>query len=76
MIPITTREHLEQALARHTVRYQMGPKRFWLVKRNGATKTWKTRPNDWRIPLKVGFRSHWQATQDNIANGVLWEETQ
>ena len=24
-------------------------------RRNGATKTWKTRPNDFRIPVKYGL---------------------
>lgn len=24
-------------------------------RRNGATQTWKTRPNDWRVPIKHGM---------------------
>lgn len=29
----------------------------WRVRRNGATKLWKTRPVDYKIPVKVGYRS-------------------
>jgi hypothetical protein len=29
----------------------------WKVRRNGETKTWKTRPADYRIPVKAGLRS-------------------
>ena len=30
---------------------------WWLCRRNGRTKTWKTRPGHWRIPIKAGFRA-------------------
>lgn len=29
-------------------------------RRNGATQTWKTRPNEWRIPVKYGMYSYGQ----------------
>lgn len=32
-------------------------------RRNGATQTWKTRPDDFRIPVKYGYRSTSQLTQ-------------
>ena len=27
----------------------------WSVRRNGKTQTWKTRPDHFRIPIKIGF---------------------
>lgn len=27
-------------------------------RRNGATKTWKTRPGEFRLPIKFGLRSY------------------
>ena len=34
-------------------------------KRNGKTKTWKTRPNEFKIPVKYGLRTCFYITQDN-----------
>ncbi len=28
------------------------------LRRNGATKTWKTRPDEFRIPVKFGLRGY------------------
>lgn len=27
------------------------------VRRNGSTQTWKTRPDEWRLPVKYGMRA-------------------
>jgi len=35
------------------------------ARRNGKTKTWKTRPNDFKIPVKYGLRDCFYITQDN-----------
>jgi hypothetical protein len=35
------------------------------ARRNGTTKTWKTRPNDFKIPVKYGLRDCFYITQDN-----------
>lgn len=35
------------------------------ARRNGATKTWKTRPGDFRIPFKHGLYDYGYITQDN-----------
>lgn len=48
--------------------------RAYRVRRNGAIKTWKTRPYDVSIPLKVGFRECFRLTQDDIAAGRLLVE--
>lgn len=34
-------------------------------RRNGATQTWKTRPADFRVPIKWGGCSYAQLTQGN-----------
>ena len=36
------------------------------VRRNGATKTWKTRPGEFRIPVKYGMYEHFYITQDDV----------
>ena len=35
------------------------------VRRNGQTKTWKTRPGEFRIPVKYGFKECFYITQSN-----------
>jgi hypothetical protein len=34
--------------------------KIYTWRRNGATQTWKTRPDDFRIPVKYGLRSYGQ----------------
>jgi hypothetical protein len=34
-------------------------------RRNGKTKTWKTRPDDFKIPVKHGLYHYGYITQDN-----------
>lgn len=34
-------------------------------RRNGATQTWKTRPDEFRTPIKYGLRGYGQLTQTN-----------
>src|SRR4051812_18711870 len=31
-------------------------------RRNGATQTWRTRPAEFRIPVKYGMRDYWNLT--------------
>lgn len=36
-------------------------------RRNGATQTWKTRPTEFRIPVKYGFKGYanlWHSSRD------------
>lgn len=35
------------------------------VRRTGRTKLWKTRPNDFKIPVKYGLKQGYYITQDN-----------
>ena len=36
--------------------------------RNGTTKTWKTRPGEFRIPVKFGFRGPYGYITQDTAN--------
>lgn len=40
------------------------------VRRNGKTKTWKTRPLEFQIPVKYGLRDCFYITQHNAKE---WE---
>jgi hypothetical protein len=39
-------------------------------RRNGATKTWVTRPGDYRIPVKHGLKTCFYITPSNAADWV------
>jgi hypothetical protein len=34
-------------------------------RRNGATKTWKTRPNEFKVPVKYGLYEYFYITHEN-----------
>lgn len=36
-------------------------------RRNGANQTWKTRPDDFRVPIKQGFRNFGEIVPANVA---------
>ena len=51
------------------------------ARRNGATQTWKTRPGQFRIPIKIGFRQYGYIDNHNAAGWATrpdfqeaWEE--
>lgn len=44
------------------------------VRRNGATQTWKTRPDHFRIPCKYGLYEYLNITQDNAADFYISDE--
>ena len=52
-----TQQYLENSLYNGELWCSMRSGRFWRARRNGQTKTWKTRPGEWRIPVKAGLRS-------------------
>ena len=66
-----TRNEIETALDRGTLKVRQRSGTLWSVRRNGRTQTWKTRPNDFRIPIKIGFRSYGYIDQDNINSEEL-----
>ncbi len=43
----------------------------WMVRRNGVTKTWKTRPDEYKIPVKVGFRNYAYITPETEFVGKM-----
>lgn len=43
------------------------------VRRNGKTQTWKTRPDEFRIPVKYGLYDYYNITQDNCHEWVVSE---
>lgn len=49
---------IENALACCNIWAKMTNGRYWRVRRNGATKLWVTRPDQFRIPVKAGFKSY------------------
>jgi hypothetical protein len=51
-----TLAEIEQALDSHTLFTAMAPGKWWLLRRNGATKRWKRSPERFTIPIKFGFR--------------------
>lgn len=52
------RATIEQALDKGFLWALMSNGRYWRLRRNGATKLWKTRPSEFRIPVKAGLRSY------------------
>lgn len=37
---------------------------------NGQVKTWKTRPEHFRLPVKYGLKTYFYITQDNCSDWV------
>lgn len=60
-IPVT-RANAETA-KRFVMIDRTGKRRVW--RRNGQTHTWKTRPNDFRIPVKFGLYDYGYITHMN-----------
>lgn len=50
-------KQIEEALEAGQLWACMGGGHYWRCRRNGRTKLWKTRPGEFRIPIKAGFRS-------------------
>jgi hypothetical protein len=40
------------------------------AKRNGKTQTWKTRPNEFKIPAKRGLYDYFYIDQNNCNNWI------
>jgi hypothetical protein len=60
-----TLQYIENSLYNHTVWARMNSGRYWVLRRNGKTQTWKTRPNDYRIPVKCGLKSCGEITHNS-----------
>lgn len=51
-----TLHEIEQALDTHRLSIKMNNGNYWRVRRNGMTKRWITRPQEFRIPIKYGLK--------------------
>jgi len=59
---------IEQALTEGLLWGAMPNGRYWKLRRNGATRVWKTRPNDFSIPVKAGLRSCARITEMSLVD--------
>jgi hypothetical protein len=59
------RQEIETALANGLLWARMGSGNLWKLRRNGKTQLWKTRPDEFRIPVKAGLRATGSVTQDS-----------
>lgn len=64
-----TLAEVERALDARQLQVMMSNGRWWDCRRNGRTKTWKTRPGEFRIPVKAGLRACGYITNGNYMPG-------
>jgi hypothetical protein len=64
-----TRVQIETALDEGKLEAAMNSGRWW---RNGKTQTWKTRPGEFRIPIKAGLKSCGEITDLNMDDASLF----
>jgi hypothetical protein len=67
-----TRQEIEEALDRGLVEAQVKTGRWWRLRRNGKTRTWKTRPAEFRIPVKAGLKLCGYIDHTNMNNDELY----
>lgn len=60
------RQEAEKALDDGRLFVQMASGVWWVMRRNGSTKTWQKRPWLFRIPFKAGMRSYGYVTETNF----------
>lgn len=61
-----TLQYIENSLYNGELWAAMRNGRYWRLRRNGKTQTWKTRPADYRIPVKAGLKSCGEITQRSV----------
>ena len=59
--PMTHLE-IEALLSAGKISVLMSNGNYWRVRKNGQTKLWKTRPQDFYIPIKFGIRGYGKIT--------------
>lgn len=66
-----TREQIELALdTGHLWAAMRRNGRYWKLRRNGATQRWKTRPAEYRIPVKCGLKSCASVTHTSYVSRI------
>ena len=63
-----SRDNVEPMLDAGELYIQMRYGRWWRLRRNGKTKTWKKNPQRFRIPVKFGLKFY-GAIDDSDLNG-------
>jgi hypothetical protein len=61
---------IEGALERGHLWAKMSHGKYWVMRRNGMTKTKKTVPDYFSIPVKCGFRSCTRITDQSLVAGT------
>lgn len=72
-----TRTQIETALDANELWAAMRNGRYWRLRRNGRTQTWKTRPSEFRIPVKAGLKAYAALTETSDVRFVenpSWRE--
>ena len=64
-----TPKNIEAALDAGDLYIQMKTRRWWKLRRNGKTQRWKTRPNDFRIPIKFGLKNYGAIEHSHFIRG-------
>jgi hypothetical protein len=54
---LVPRSRLEQMLDAGLIEVKMSSVRWWRIRRNGRTQTWKSDANRIRIPIKAGLKN-------------------
>lgn len=54
---LVPRSRLDQMLDAGLIEVKMSSVRWWRIRRNGKTQTWKTDANRIRVPIKAGFKN-------------------
>lgn len=62
-----TRQEFETALDARKVQVMGRTGKWYDIRRNGATQTWKTRPDEFSTPVKVGFRECFRVTERELS---------
>jgi len=66
---VTLIQSISRSRFEHTVRKNADGSRL-RARRNGMTKTWKTRPTEFKIPIKIGLYGYEYITDNNAEE---WE---
>lgn len=66
--PCITRADVEAILDAGRIEVAVGNGKWWSIRRNGQTKTWKSQPGRIRIPYKYGFRGYGAITTWDFIN--------
>ena len=64
----------EQALNAMMFHVAIGPNKCQKWRRNGATKVWKTRPDEFRVPVKFGLYAYAYIDHTNAHKVHLGED--